>query len=283
MKTIVVVSGVTSSLFASLIPFFRFSAKKIIGFVRPTEDKDKIAHRKYLESAGVRLISTTSGDPVIYCSQFNRENARFLWLSTHDDAQQLAKFAAIAPTLAIGSGAMLDFYMGRTDLTKLPEQGLSYIQGKVRMALTEGVTTLLPGFYLEDDPSVPVTPSGLHRETTAKIVAPEFDVNYSWDKPKYVTPKSFLAEMIVRWCANPEPYLNHWYHCGTDRAYNRWEVRVLCGQDVPTEVKEQHLIQAPVYLKEAQRTVSAFGVKCDDENIAEACRALKIWAKKHKL
>lgn len=267
---ICVATGVTSSLFASLLPAFRYMDVKLIGVIRETNDPAKLKHQQYLTRMGVDLVKD-----IHHATWHINSPVRYLWLSTQElptDARELGQLSAQHPTLAIGSGAMLDFYKGHIDLTTAPMPVVSYVQSKVRMALTKGVTTLLPGFFIEDDPSVPMTPSGLHRETSAKIRAIELDESYNWSKPKYVTPKTFIVKIIVKWCLNPTPYLDKWYHCGSDRAYNRWELRHFVTGNMKVLMQHKYPVATiAAYKDDAIDTANAFGMKCSDEYVKDAC------------
>ena len=109
LSKIFVASGVTSSLFASLLPFIRYSASEVYGVVRAADNIAKVQHRTFLKNEGVRLIDTRPEGLAATVRNFfiNRTDIsqwRILWFSTHDDAESLRACSIIAPTLAIGSG-----------------------------------------------------------------------------------------------------------------------------------------------------------------------------------
>lgn len=287
---IFVVSGVTSSLFVSLLPYFRYSVSQIVGLVRHTDDISKLEHIVYLRSCGVEIITQSNSicdDITIFFNTSSISPAkhwRFLWLSTHDDAQTLRYCANMAPTLAIGSGIMIDYYNGKVDLTKAPKTVVEYIQGKLRMALTPNVTTLCPGFFLEDDPSTRKTPGGLHRESTLAIFSNELLPTFDWGKPKYVTPKSFLAECIMRWYINPTPHLGKWYHCGSELAYHRWQLRQMSGFEIALSIKQAHQVdERGVYYNDYSNvTKQAFGIMLTEAQVKDACLRTRQWVESHK-
>lgn len=276
LTKIFVASGFTSSLFANLIPFIRYSSKEVVGIVRPTTDQVKLKHQEYLKSEGFELCVSNDISSTVKNFFFNRKDLdewRILWFSTHDEPEALRECSRYAPTLAIGSGAMVDYYL------KIIPHSNDYIDGKVRMALTHGVTVLCFGFYLEDDPNIQLTPGGLHHETTRVLLgynsAPE---DYKWTKGYYLTPKTFACEAIVRWMANPQNKLGKWYHVGTSRAYSRAEIAKILGTSVPENVASEPFRNT--YSNLAHDFAVDFGIQCTDKNIAEALTAVKVWAKR---
>lgn len=288
--SVFVASGVTSSLFATIFAhFLGGSVKELVACVRVTDDKKKIEYRKSLMEQGVTLLEYKSELPETIQNFFQdvgspQKNWRILWFSTHDDAKTLAYCAHIAPTLAIGSGAMLDFYTGKIDLAKIDSGTLKYLQGKLRMALTSGVTVLLPGFFLEDNDKVPKTPGGLHHNTTKILIQQAFEKDFKWGKAKYVTPKTMIANIVKKWLIAPESYLDKWYHVGSTKAWQRWELRDHMPEfndDVSKQIKEDNPASTKrVYLEYANNTVDAFGDigLCDDEYVFEACKRMKKWS-----
>lgn len=293
-----VASGVASSLFSSLLPFLRyctnnpFSGNKITGIVRPTTDEGKLRHRKFLRQQGVKLIEMHENENIqrtlanwvhIYGGGVEKQkefkkNTRILWLSTHDDAKTLAYCASLAPTIAIGSGAMLDFLSGKIDITNADDGVVNYVQGKLRMALTPDVTTLVPGFFLEDDIRNPLCPTGLHLDTTEWLLEDVLEPDYNWGKGKYVTPKTFICEIIRMWIINPDPYLGKWFHCGSSRTYQRWEIREGADLDVEDELKVKYpATPEEIYFGYATRTLEAFGVKLDSTTLKNAFKRAKQW------
>lgn len=107
LTKIFVASGFTSSLFANLIPFIRYSTKQVVGIVRPTQDPQKLQYHDSLHKEG--FTSIVSDDIVgtvgnFFCNRDDFSEWRILWFSTHDDARALHSCSKFAPTLAIGSG-----------------------------------------------------------------------------------------------------------------------------------------------------------------------------------
>jgi hypothetical protein len=291
LKKVFIASGITSSLFSSLIPFLRYSAKEVYGVVRDTEDAEKRKHLDYLRYQGCNLVQISNGNSlsktienffkILNMTKSEIDNWRILWFSTHDDRETLDVCARIAPTLAIGSGAMIDFYLG-----SVPKSN-DYIDSKLRMALTPNVTTLCCGFFLEDDPNIPPSPSGLHRDTTliltkctnGIIADPKW-----WSKGYYLTPKTFVCEAIVRWIADSHNKIGKWYHVGSIRTYSRAEIAKLLLGKLPTYINDVDL-SVPndnnVYVNYAEIFAKDFGIHCDHANILQSLCGLKEWAKRY--
>lgn len=290
-----VATGITSSLFAALLP--HLSGYNVVGSVREltlpsdaTEDQkqkydEQVAHREYLEDRGVALVNydgTSEGLGKSIDSQMtgkDRNQWRILWFSSHDDQANLLKCANYADTIAIGSGAMVDFYLGKIDLTTTQPGVIAYIQSKLRMALTPGVTLFCPGFYVEDDATIPRTPGGLHHDTQDVLLKPECDVNFNWGKAKYITLKSELVRGILQWIANSSPYLNKWYLVGTERPWQRWELREAMYKDVPQETKDKFPTATDnVYAEWVERANNdGLQFAADDDTVKAGCKRALEW------
>lgn len=285
LTRIFVASGFSSSLFSSLIPFIQYSTKatEVTGIVRPTDDPKKLKHQEFLIKQGYKILKSTDIKGTVqkfFAARNDTENWRILWFSTLDDAETLRACADIAPTLAIGSGALIDYY------TKTIPTSNPYIDGKLRMALTPGVTTLCCGFFLENNPYTPNTPSGLHRDTTRVLLGidrcsetdPEKIAKW-YAKAYFVTPKTLACETINRWIENPHDKLNRWFHVGSTRTYSRAELAKLLGTTLPEGISPQ--IAESSYEKYADDFTRAFHIKCDTQNVLEALVGVKEWGSRH--
>lgn len=213
-KTIYVV-GVTSNLFSSLLPSFIQNKHNLFATVRPSSNPTQLYQ---LQSNGVKFIDSNEA---LHLLKNTSEESRVLWLSTHDDTETLTKLSQLAPTLAISSGAIMDFYRG---LEK--EENLNtYKKAKLSVFRVPNVVSLVPGFYIEDVQVPDWASKGLHGDTTAKLFTkPGGTCDYS--KCYSVTPKSFIVNVINEWIANPRSFrVNVPVIVCSDRQYRRWELR----------------------------------------------------------
>lgn len=170
---------------------------------------------------------------------------------------------------------MIDFYLG-----SIPKSN-AYIDGKLRMALTPNVTTLCFGFFLDDDPTVLDSGSGLHIDTTKVLLGIDpADKDFNWNKAYYVTPKTFACEAIIRWMAHPENKLGKWYHAGTSRKYSRAELAQIFGTKLPEQVTQQKPHSVNVYGDFASVFISDFGIFCDEKYVKEASFVVRMWGKR---
>ena len=127
--SVFIISGVTSSLFSSLLP--AISGKyNIFATTRPETSQQRI---DVLRESGVKFISVQDA--------LGRDFDRCLWLSTHDDADLLAKFSVKYPTLAINSGAIMDIVMGKQD----PATANAYQKAKLALYNVPQVYSFIPG------------------------------------------------------------------------------------------------------------------------------------------
>jgi len=249
MSLQLLVVGATSSLFSSLNARLNSSLIMSNYQVRSVALlRNKLRNTYFLQN--VEILSYDGSDQDFIAS-FDRfvvanpaENRLVLWMSTHDSVTCLAHCALHYPTLFVGSGAQIDFYRGIIDLNKVDEGTRSYIHTKIRMSMTPGVTTLCPGFYIEDVPGAQPTGAGLHNVTSKFLYAENFDPTQKWGAAKYITFKSMLVDVIVQWCTNAtirDGMMNRWFHVGTSESYQRWQLRALAlGNDsVPLSVQEQ--------------------------------------------
>lgn len=242
---IIIAAGVTSNLCASILPFL----KNPIGLHRPTSDI------RALQNRGVALVCTEN--ILQTCQDLHEPGTRYLWFSTHSDIKTLSGLAELGPTLAIGSGVAIDFLAGRVPVSN------DYIRDKVAMLEIPGLYTLVPGFFLDDCGS---KTGGLHRETTTKVFQETFDDTYDWGKPKFVTPKSLLCDLILHWLVFAKPPTSEWHRVGSICAYNRWELRQMAILDVPQAIKERYPVQSDV--------TYTTGICCSHEQIMLAIKNL---------
>lgn len=275
MFQLFVPAGITSSLFSSLLAATNLQARcsEIVGLVRASAD----AHKKEaLRALGVTLREYQDDQEFMQlvrdeALRFVFKTSRVLWLSPHDDVR-VVEACSIAHMLVIGSGAVVDFYNGSIDLTTAPPALAQYIQGKLRMSssgLSSLVTTIHPGFYLQD---VPI-PGGLHHETSQWMFADAFDETKKWHgAAKYVTPVSYLCRAIYEWAEQPYCFNGGtWYHCGSTRRYERWELRELATGKYQ---QQQQVNVDPVYEVYAKKMLLDFHSlpPLDAQAIEEACK-----------
>lgn len=211
MLRIFIAGGVTSNLFSALLPGFIGSKHLIYATVRQETSADRV---KVLSEHGVHFITKEEG--------LTKTFDAVLWMSTHDDIEYLTALAQKVPTLAISSAAIMDYYLGK----ETEEQLNGYKRSKLALARVPHITTLIPGFYIEDV----VTPSwasrGLHGDTTDKLFAVKADTTFDWNKAYSVTPKSVMIQVINEWLMHPETFpRNEPIIVCSDRVYRRWELR----------------------------------------------------------
>lgn len=270
-KTIYVV-GSTSNLFSSLLPSFLQNKHKLFSTVRSESNPSRMIN---LETNGVKFIQ--SSDALEMLKNTSSDEARVLWLSTHDDPDTLSKLAEVSPTLAISSGAIMDFYRG---LEK--EENLNaYKKAKISVLRVPNVCALVPGFYIEDVEVPDWASKGLHGETTAKLFSKQGGtIDYS--KMYSVTPKSFIVNVIDEWISNPQLFpVNVPIIACSDRQYRRWELRQrvnsLEGFQPFSSVEEDAISKAPSDSNDVYSTfyhvVNANGKRMvvTDDDVTAAC------------
>jgi len=226
-------SGVTSNLFSTLIPFFSQTQFNVFATERqvtaPQEGSDPKVIEAFNTSAAQRAerVKTIESFGVKFLSHEDALNATFdrvLWLSTHDDPELLAQFAVKAPTLVISSGAIMDYHRGKQALEDLN----AYQRGKLALGNVPGVVTFIPGFYIEDIATAEWASKGLHSGTTPKLFGKPFynGEDFDWGKCYSVTPKSFIIKAVSEWVIHPETFpKNEPVIVCSDRQYRRWELR----------------------------------------------------------
>jgi len=196
--------GATSSLFATLYPKIgpQFNVYTIIRN-RDGLNKKQEEWRSFLKQNTNIVTDITKIDICVY-------------MSSVDDIALLSKLQQNdIPTLLIGSGAVIDWKLGRMSMNP-------YIEKKLRAAMF-ATTTIHPGFYLPDSESKDVG-SGLHIDTIRKIFGPE-DSSFNYGKPKYITSMSLLTDLIIIWLKNPVPYTGKQLAFGTSGVYTRREIK----------------------------------------------------------
>lgn len=226
---IYVATGVTSNLFASLLPSLCSARHIIYGTLRkralhvPGEQEREDA----LRASGVQFVDECPA-----------QVDRILWLSPHDDPEHLARLVAQAPTLFISSAAVMDYYRGAVKESALN----TYQRSKLSMMRVRGVSSLVPGFYLEDMGALPKWASqGLHGASSRKLFADTMDTTFDWTKCYSVTPKSALALAITGWIFDPTTVpIDMPVMCCSECEYSRAEIRQLSGLPLDFDIPFVH-------------------------------------------
>lgn len=219
MMRIFVAGGVTSNLFSALLPSFLASEHCIFATVREETDQERV---NILTKYGVRFIDKSES--------LRQHFHAVLWMSTHDDIEYLSCLAQKYPTLAISSAAIMDFYLGKETETQLNP----YKQSKLALSRIPAITTLIPGFYIEDIETPTWASKGLHGDTTIKLFG-KYDSTFDWNKAYSVTPKTVMVTVINEWLKHPDTFpKNEPVIVCSDRIYRRWELRQLAGLGIDT-------------------------------------------------
>lgn len=225
----VLVIGATSNLAFTLLATLPEDANVTFHALVREESKALLDEKK-------RVFMREKYDSIHMVPQISAEEAlkvphitHFLWLSTHDDIDTLGALAAHRPTLAIGSGAVLAFYLGHLTTSQLN----GYQQAKFAMCNHSKVAVFCPGFYIEDSliglPSW--FPQGLHGDTSrvlfGKKPLPAEKRPEEWFARRYsVTPKTAIHRAILDWIARPEDYKEAFYVVSSDREFARKDLYV---------------------------------------------------------
>jgi len=207
--SVFIASGVTSNLFASLLPFL---AGYTIYAVKPRKEIPAYLNRVLFEDP--QDIST----PV-------------LWLSTHDDTATLSMYRGYYKhVLAISSCSIMDYIRGIQSEDSLN----AYQKSKLSVTKVPGLVTFFPGFYIEDMRGLPEGASkGLHGDSTVKIFSGEGTSGFDWNKNYSVTPKSYIVDACLQFIKEPSSFKeNTPIIVCSDRAYRRWELAQLAGVEV---------------------------------------------------
>jgi hypothetical protein len=208
---IFIAGGVTSNLFSALLPSFIKAEHVISATVREATNPERV---KVLSGYGVKFISKEESLKKMF-------NA-VLWMSTHEDVEYLTLLSRNTPTLIISSTAIMDYHLGKES----EEQLNAYKRSKLALSRVPGVTTLIPGFYIEDVATPDWASRGLLGDTTDKLFAAQADATFDWNKADSVTPKSFMISMINRWLDVPKRFFqNEPIIVCSDTVYRRWELR----------------------------------------------------------
>lgn len=296
----IIVLGFTSSLAGSLVSRFP-SASQVYGFVRPlTGDSNintlKQEYRKALREQDNNILivdyNGSDEDLVHHINTLVKDNIRtdVLYLSTKVSTYVLNCLTEYSNVrvLAIGSGAVTDWGNGREgfDIVGLAQsegtRGFAkYIEDKARAERISTVT-IHPGFYLPE-PDAPFTWSGLHLDSCEQIFAPTFNSDFNWGKAKFVTFVGDLAGLIEEWITNPDlQSVQGGYSFGTDRAYQRWELREAAGfTDVPDSVKAKYPVDNEQYYSRNMReTANVFGKRVC--SVEDASKSAREWVESHQ-
>lgn len=298
----VVIIGITSALGGELLRVIP-SSIPIIGLVRPIQTNKlsefKSTYRTSItEYKNVKLIDYNGKDDDLQDKLkkviSDSNPSKVVYLSTHVSVLilQFLRESNVS-TLTIGSGAVVDWGMGRdgVSIVNLAQNDNTrefgrYIEGK---ALAERVSnvTIHPGFYLPGEG--PMTWSGLHLESARTIFGETFDESFKWGKDKFVTPMSALSELLFKWIVQPN-YSNSGgcgtpsggYGYGSNSAFPRWKLRELAGfDDVPQHIKDKYPFnQDECYNYEMSRTCNDFSM--DKFDVEHACKKSRMWIETHE-
>ncbi len=258
--SIYVAGGITSNLFASLLTVLP-QAYSIFATVRA--ETAPSARVRFLRELGVKFITHEQA--------FDMTFSRVIWLSSHDDASLLSKFAATTETMAINSAAVMDVLMGKQD----PATANAYQKSKLALFSVPGVYSLIPGFYIEDMPVPAWASKGLHGDTTAKVFdATQIVADLDWSKAYSVTPKSFIVACVKEWLAEPTIISkNSPVIVCTDRQYRRHELRsAVSFLPLTNEGQQAKGMDAPPLLDPIYATLPHFhGIHVTHEMVVTAC------------
>ncbi|MBX9637203.1 MAG: hypothetical protein K2Q45_06600 [Nitrosomonas sp.] len=246
--SVFVASGVTSSLFASLLVLLNEKRmRKAFTFYAPfraESDKNRIDE---LEKEGVYFLRENTG------IGFHRT----LWLSTHVDLEYLHAQSKTTPTLAINSAAILDI---------IPEgkPTNNYQAAKMDLYKLPFVKNIISGFFIQDVHQFPWASKGLHGDTSNRVfsganVQENMREDPWWQKSYCVTPISILCMAIIRWLEAPEELDKTTIICSAT-PFRRSDLRLVSNAYITPEAKFNFL---PAIV--GQGTIS-------DEAVILACR-----------
>lgn len=213
------VVGITSNLFVSLLPnIVTTTTSKIFGLVRDSTQETRMERLRKFEIDFCKSAEE--------CLEKLTKDTRVLWLSTHDDPIFLEKILEkTSYVLVISSGALFDFIRGKQNEDSLN----AYQKSKLNMFKVLGVSSIIPGFYLEDTTIPDWASKGLHGETTDILFkGKEAPPGFNWDKLYSVTPKSSIVEAIVKWLHDPKSIVpNEVVIVCSEQEYTRRELNTL--------------------------------------------------------
>lgn len=246
-KIIYIPAGVTSSLFASLLPsLFSYT---LYATIRTDTDPQKI-------------IELTKHDVLFTPRENSLKPDRILWFSTHDDVPYLTSQFPNTPILAINSGAILDIVMGRQDERTANE----YQKSKLALYRADNICNIIPGFFIQDVKDPEWASKGLHADTTTKLFLEQGnDKSEWWGKAYSVTPKSYIVRVILAWLASPESFPKASIVC-SDRQYRRFELREKAGLSYEGD-RFLPILNEPIY-KDFPHPP---GFTLSETNVEEAC------------
>lgn len=260
MSQIFIAGGVTSNLFSALLPSLIDAKHTLFATVRTETNPDRI---RALSEHGIQFITKEES--------LNKMFDAVLWMSTHDDIEYLTLLSERSPTLAISSAAIMDYYFG----IESEEQLNAYKRSKLALSRVPEITTLIPGFYIEDVATPQWASRGLHGDTTKKLFAKKADAAFDWNKSYSVTPKSLMVLVINRWLNLPHTFAhNEPIIVCSDRVYRRWELRAYSRQ--PHFPGAQYLspITDEIYSKFPHATYDdGTSIVVNDANVRHACAA----------
>jgi len=293
----VIVLGITSSLAGSLLCRFP-ETSHVYGFIRSLDGDDHLTtlkkeYRQTLrENKQINLVDYdgTDKDLIFRLTEMLRGDGpniptKVLYLSTKVSMNVLNALSDYdnVKTLTIGSGAVTDWGNQRegfniVDLAQSEgTRGFaSYIEGKARAERVSTVT-VHPGFYLPEE-DAPFTWSGLHLDSCEQIFAREFNPEFKWGKAKFVTPIVNLSDLIFEWVSQDKfDSVKGGYSFGTNRAYQRWELREAAGfTDVPDSIKKKFPVDAEErYSRNMLKFFNTFGKRCS--SVESAAKSARKW------
>lgn len=212
--SIFVASGVTSSLFASLLPMI--SHHKLYAPIRAESDPVKI---QAIKDAGVEFAPQEEYDHRIF--------DRVLWFSSHscseEELKRLERYAKEMPTMAVNSVAILGILRGKQDEVTAN----AYQKDKLSLSRVPKLYNLFSGFFIQDVKDPEWANKGLHGDTTAIVFADKLyeGKDFDWEKKFYVTPKSlFCSNCICKWIDKPNDFDTKNVFCSTI-SYSRKQLR----------------------------------------------------------
>lgn len=230
-SSIYIPAGVTSSLFASLLP--SLSDYTIYATVRPESNPTVV---EALVKHGVLFVPKDN----------NLHPDRILWLSTHDDVPYLSRYVEDkVPILAINSGAIMDILTGRQD----EATANAYQKSKLALHRAEGIYNIIPGFFIQDLKDPEWASKGLHGDTTVKLFSTEQDPNFDWGKAYSVTPKSYIVAVITNWLSEQIKAFPKTSMVCSDRQYRRFELRqkVFKNEVITGKGTDLPILTDPIY------------------------------------
>jgi len=255
---ILIAGGVTSNLFSALLPSFVDKEYTLYAVVRKETNPDRV---KVLSGYGVQFISKEES----LTKMFNA----VLWMSTHEDIEYLTSLSRNTPTLVISSAAIMDYYLGKES----EEQLNAYKRSKLALSRVPGVTTLIPGFYIEDVATPEWASRGLHGDTTDKLFTVQTDAAFDWNKSYSVTPKSFMIQIINRWLNVPRRFMrDEPVIACSNKVYRRWELRTFAHLKLVTNLEYLSPIPDEIYSKFSHPTCDdGTPITVSDEMVCMAC------------